>query len=457
MYTRRALFFVSAATWVAAGSLRADQNFVIVAGPMPPSHNGEDYTVLTQSAANNFFGTNAPPTSGFQMSDSFLGDTDPNDLHCAFTNARWNVPNGGMVSSRARTTSPVRAGIAAMGGMRTHSMLAHGPEWTTMASIDVKIKSGFAKCQFTGPIKEPELSYGHPGASTVNTAALFSYLYVNDGIDYLAYQNGTPPKLTVATYDTSGYQFPANTYSGAASSNPGKAITDYVWFQMPYETIRQTVRVPGPDAQGDFFVLLNALGNRHYYRLGELVQYDRGTYSDGTGVFCSGFLYDLQYAAGVRPAWGTSGGGTPVGPVAPITPVPLGGPARQAAHDKSAAALQAFYNQAELACNQRTVGGWGRIAAAGGCTTAVSTLCARAARQLTSCITDWTPNCSATDAWMTKRDDPNWVAQTYSPDRLAGLEPNLRDKVTSVWSYDGSPKSIVWNTSGGRQYGCWAN
>jgi hypothetical protein len=437
MHTRRVLALAFAVAIVVAQDARAG-DFIMVDGPNLPTSSSDDYTILTQTAANGYFGTNAPPSSGYEVTN----------LHCAFTNSRWNVPNGGMVSTRARTTSPVRAGIQAMGGTRTHSMLSHGGEWTTMASIDIKVKDGAGKCDTNGPIRNSDLSYGYPGGSMVNTAALFSYLYVNDGIDYLRYQNGTPPKLTFPTYDTSGYQFPANTYSGAVWSNSGMTVAGYVWSEVPYQTITQTVRVPGPDAQGEFYLLLDRLGHRHYYRMGEMVQYDRSTYSDGTGVFCSGFLYDLQYASGVRPAWGTSGGGTPVGPEFPYQAIP---------HAQSAAALQAFHDQAESVCNNRQTAFWDRALATIACTTAPSTICARAARQLTSCITNWTTACAASDDWKTKRDNPNWVVRTYSPDRLAGLEPNLRDKVTSVWSYDGSPKSIVWNTSGGRQYGCWAN
>jgi hypothetical protein len=430
---------------------------------------------------------------------------------CSSVAGRWNVPNGALVSYQSHG-SPVRSAMDAVGLTRTHSMLAHliyfdgyTENWVTQAAFRYKAKEGTDACGSSGPFVASSLGKSNPGAETINMGALYSYLWVNDGCDFLQYQNGQPNY-----YSTSGY-------GGALAADPDPRIADWAWMSMPYSTVSDTVTynpckttctpagrgmsctescsspctytapVPRVSTGGwscpcprvctgprntqctwqcnagtaTYYKLYKASASGQnlpiFYKFGQMANYDSTPEtSSGVGVICSEFVRRLQYWSGVRK---TSGVGTPSVSIANAWN------SQTVPHDLSAAAMTAVKNKVYQLCDDEVDGFevvFGNIVnalacvltlgyACDGCGSSKDTICTRASNQIASCITDWSTSCANSGAVNTRINDPNWKIKTYSPDMLGGWAPFSMDH--SVWAHDGD-HPISWS-SAGRIYGCW--
>jgi len=346
---------------------------------------------------------------------------------CASSSAHWNAPNGALVSARSGTHSPVNRAITSMGGYRTHTMLSNGPDWITHAAIKVQSRSGSSACQYPEPLVPSSVSYGGPGASQINNAAVYDYLFVNDGVEYLVYQPGN-----------------------ADGTNKGAAIANWAWSTMPYAS---------KGTAG--YQLLTPGGKSIFYKMGELAQFSYRYESDGRdGTICSEFAWSLQYRYNdtvpptVPPFWCIIGGGPCQ--YQPWVTVP---------HQQSADALNAFYNQVRSICLNENVGIVEWVGTPLACGVSASDICTRAANQMTNCIAWWTDACSDNyvyaggspspvydSPWKMSARASSFTANTLSPDQLSGWAPYTTD--FSTWDYSGD-FPVTWNSSGGAVYGCW--
>jgi hypothetical protein len=378
---------------------------------------------------------------------------------CSSTRARWDAPRGALVSSQASLrSSPVRRGIQALGGFRTHTMLSHGPEWVTQATIAYATTTDKkAVCRNEKPPFNPaRTSFGYPGASQVNMAGLFNYLYVNDGISYLAQQSGNPPaNIRAGLVGTVAEPDPS-------VPDPGGAIADWAWGSMPYYTVTKTlttaatcqtvgpVQICLPTAGGSsiFYQLLDAYSRPIFYKLGNMANYSTAQTSDGTGAVCSDFIYRLQY-------WSQA---MKMKFVAPVQSGYLTIP-----HDTSVAGITAFRNQVRDLCNSEvsnTTIAIGQFMALltlnmDGCTRSKNSICAGAADQMARCIVSWNSSCAEQSPHYTTIMAPtSYKVNGLSPDAVAGWIPYSYN--FSTWAWDGD-HDVNWNTSGGTQYGCWSN
>jgi hypothetical protein len=429
--------------------------------------------LLVGSTSGSARGELAHPATSTRKFATVMGTSVSwnNSTMCGATRARWNVPSGALVSSQAAKyrgtdnsqmgTSPVRAGIEGMGGTRTHSMLATGTEWVTHATMQYKSNDGAAVCDNDAPpFNASRLSFGYPGATQINMAALYSYLYVNDGIDYIAYQRSKPPSDQLSWVRSLRN---AGKVGDTPYDDPGRLMADWAWawpaprtFQQVNKTLvtaaectgsgRYTVCQPTVSGTSTFYRLFDNYGRPHFYKMGNLANYSTVQTSDGTGVVCSDFLYRLQYWSGkmelqyIPPTQGR------------LIPHAAAYQGVKAFRDKVYALCQEEVSTTTLAIGQfvnlLTFG-------IGGCSRSKNSICAGAADQAARCIVAWNRSCGEQSPhYTTIIGDPDYVMRSLTPDQLGGWDPWSAD--FSVWAWD-VDQPVSYNTSGSVQYGCWTD
>ena len=296
--------------------------------------------------------------------------------------------------------------LTAVGEHYTHSMLSHGPgELVTHSTMYTPGTNGWPKYCST-PINSEELAHGYPGVSQTGPGGIYAFLYLGDGpAQDLMYKRSATP----AGVDDNGLQ-----------------IAEYVWLSMPYTAVdsRQddghtVYRLAHPRTAAFFDYVL------YQYRNQENIH--RGEAAWNNGSVCSTFLAFAHHMAGK-------------GTIEPAT----------YDHETIVAAGNALYSRVEDECSTNT--SW--LMDVGSTLTCFEGICDDAARQTRNCMARGVCDSDSSSHWDAVRNDPNSIAVSTSPDRLAGLSGHpFEGPEASVWAYD-EGTDVQWN-SGGDVYGCW--
>jgi hypothetical protein len=319
---------------------------------------------------------------------------------CGYSSSGWNAPNGAAVFNTG--PGPIEDVINAVGEVRTHSMLSHGPgQWVSHATMKNPTQNSWpAMC--STPVTPSDLIGGYPGLEQVNQGGIYRFLY-GDG-------SSGPTSLT--------YQV-GNTAKAAE-------IGDYMWWNVPYyadhSIVDSNVEIDRPSIRG-----ARVPYSLYQYRTSE------GTPTGGpawnNGMVCSTFLAYAHYAGGQGAV-----------------------PAYTYSHDKLKNAANALYNGVKSDCSD-SLGFWGGVGASIICL--FTDVCGKAGDQVANCMSAHACDTSNSSIWKGVRDNPSTVAVSISPDRVGGWNghPWGSQPGATVWSADYA-HNVQWN-SGGNVYGCW--
>ncbi|WP_437580687.1 hypothetical protein [Sorangium sp. So ce887] len=318
---------------------------------------------------------------------------------CGYSSAGWNAPNGAAVFSAG--SGPIGDVLHAVGEVRTHSMLSHGPgKWVTHATMKQPRENAWpAVC--SAPVRPSDLLEGYPGLEQVNQGGIYRFLYGSgaSGSTALTYQVGDPVK--------------------AAS------IGNTIWWDVPYYA------APSIIDEAAEFTRLSIRGGRVRY---SFYQYrtTEGTPTGGpawnNGMVCSSFLAYAHHADGR-------------GAIPPYT----------YSHTKLANAANALHAGVRGDCED-SLGFWGSLGTSIAC---FADVCGKAADQVANCMASHACDTSSSSLWRGVRDDPKTVAVSISPDLIGGWSGHAwgTQPGATVWSADMN-HNVQWN-SGGNVYGCW--
>jgi len=320
---------------------------------------------------------------------------------CGYAFVAWNAPNGAVVFSSG--PGPIQDVINAVGEIRTHSVLSHGPgKWASHATMKSPAENAAWPDRCTRPVSSEDLIKGNPGVELVNQGGMYWYYYGDGSLG--------PTSLTYQVGD----------------AVRAAAIGDYIRWNVSYYADYSTVNT-------------SAVIYRHSLRGGRapyaLFQYRdlEGTATNepawNNGMVCSTFLSLAHHA---------SGQGT-------VTPYVY-------AHAKIANAANALYSRVKSDCST-SLGFWGTIGVSIICP--FFDICGNAANQVTNCMATHACDSSNGVIWQGVRDDPQTTAKSISPDRIGGWSghPWGSQPGASVWSADYG-HAVQWN-SPGNVYGCW--
>jgi hypothetical protein len=342
------------------------------------------------------------------------------DVTCGSTSAGWNVPNGGTVFEQS--PGPIANVLAAVGEYRSHSMLSRGPDgWVTHATSITPPVNGdrnFLGKECSAPIDDGFLYSATPGLETIGQGAIYTFLYGEGPVNFIAYQNAAP-----GLGDTVG-----NTFVGTGMSWSA-------WFS--------------PQGIGQVVFAENYNGARvHYgwYQFMNLQGTAQGVPGVNTGVVCSTSLAMWQHDALA---------GNPVyqGDVVP----------RSYPSALISQAAQALYNGVYDECTSMTGGPFSSFGSflqtIGTCGLCFNcNICGVAADQMVNCFSN--NDCGSSDSGEWHRIVGSATAVSISPDDIAcwnypanGSGAPCGGGGASVWGWDVN-QTVQWN-SGGNNYSCW--
>ncbi len=342
------------------------------------------------------------------------------DVTCGSTPVGWNVPNGDAVFEQS--PGPIADVLAAVGEYRSHSMLSRGPDgWVTHATAltpPANPDRNFLGRECSEPIDSGFLYAATPGLETVGQGAIYTFLYGEGPVNFIAYQSAQAP----------ADQAIGNLFVGTGMSWLG-------WYS------------PQDSSQ---VVFAEAYNNTqiHYgwYQFMNIQGTAGGVPGVNTGVVCSTSLALWQHDA-------LSGAPDYTGDVVPRAyPSALIGPAARALYD-------AVYNE----CTSLTGGPFSSFGAllqtVGTCALCFNcNLCGAAADQMVNCFAN--NDCASSDGSEWQRIVDSGTAVSVSPDDIAcwnnpnnGSGAPCAGAGSSVWGWDLN-QTVQWN-SGGNSYSCW--
>jgi hypothetical protein len=346
------------------------------------------------------------------------------EVVCGRTSAGWNVPNGGAVFEEA--PGVIQGVLSAVGEYRTHSMLSRGPDgWVTHAtSLTPPVNSdrSFLGSECSAPISVQFLRAATPGLETVGQGAIYTFLYGNGPVDFIAYQGaqqGVPGGSNSAV---------GNTFVG----------TGMTWVQQWSTSDRSQV------------VFSEAYNGTpiHYgwYQYMNLQGVAQGVPGVNTGVVCSTSLALWQHDALA---------GTPgyTGDVVPRSyPPKVIGPAATALYN-------GVYNECKTQTGDMFASFGAFLQSVGTCSLCLNcNICNVAANQMVNCFSANDCGSSSAGEWqgVVNRN----TAVSISPDDIAcwnnpanGSGAPCAGAGSSIWGWDYN-ETVQWN-SGGNNYSCW--
>ncbi len=346
------------------------------------------------------------------------------DVVCGSTSAGWNVPNGG--AAFEESPGVIEGVLAAIGEYRTHSMLSRGPDgWVTHATATTPPVNGdrsFLGSECTAPISSSFLYAATPGLETVSQGAIYTFLYANGPVNFLAYQSGqrgVPGGSNAAV---------GNTFVG----------TGMAW--LPWAS-------PSDASQVVFAETYNGT-QIHYgwYQYMNVQGAAQGVPGVNTGVVCSTSLALWQHDA-LGGAVGYSGDVLPRSyPTSLITQ-----------------AASALYDGVYSECKTQTGDTFASFGAflqgIGTCALCLDCdICGAAADQMVNCFAD--DDCASSNAFEWQSAIARSAAVSISPDDIAcwnrptnGSGAPCLGGGSSTWGWDAN-ETVQWN-SGGNSYSCW--
>ena len=346
------------------------------------------------------------------------------DVLCGSTSAGWNVPDGDAVFEES--PGVIQGVLAAVGEYRTHSMLSRGPDgWVTHATSLTPPVNGdrnFLGSECSAPISANFLYAATPGLETVSQGAIYTFLYKNGPINFIAYQSGqmgTPGGSNPAI----GNLFVGTGMTWLDWSSTGDS-SQVVWAET----------YNGTQIHYGWYQYMNIQGTA------------QGVPGANTGVVCSTSLALWQHDALSQTAGYT-------GDVIPRSyPSSVIGPA-----------ATALYNGVYSECTQQTGGTFSSFGSflqnVGTCALCLScNICDVAANQMVNCFAS--NDCGSSSASEWQGTVANGTSVSISPDDIAcwnnpsnGSGAPCTGQGSSVWGWDIS-ETVQWN-SGGNSYSCW--
>lgn len=377
-----------------------------------------------------------------------LGRPAAADVYCGASNPYVDVPHGNLVTSQSQNTIITPIVTGALGETRTHSMLMTNDLFMHAAMKTPQVRDNAPW------LSGDQLKWGDPGASQIDIASAYTYLYHpgNGGLAWLS------------------QQWPGSPYE----TNDGVRVADWVWYSMPYRWVGarcETMLVKAGSAYYDCegqrrtapslwlqsYVSVNARTGGGYYRLqqswggddityrlnqfadlkrvnqgdlGELFCNNQGCVNqDGPGAVCSTLIAYAVHKA------------VPTRAVAPYSY-----PA-----DVTANAVTALANKVYSDC-RNGLDWWQKgicwLPGVSSCNDA----CTQASNQVVRCFL------SKDDCWASGSYylPPGTRANSISPDTLAGWRPGQdwnNPPINSPWApFD--PVSVNFS-GGGTTYSCW--
>ncbi len=331
-------------------------------------------------------------------------------VRCATTKTRWNAPAGAAVVTRH--PGVVSAIFDQADRYWTHIMLSHGPEEASHAHRPDPLMNPNKWAVLTDLVLEPNnLRAGEPGASRVNTAALFAAQYgYQSALVFPAKKKGGPEVEAlvgglnkVEVFDSDG-----------ATTN---------LFRLLVPRFEPSVGAEIEDVVPYSFFQFKNIGTNH-----------RGELSPD-GFACSTFL-----------AWASK---RAAGAEIPVE-----------AFDKETVlrGLRAAYSATERVCNDDVLPG---LPAVERDFANLTDACGRAGAQVANCLSGvGDGHCDKRgDEWA---DPANWLegdkAISIGPDRVVNWQ--LSDEENpSPWNQrtaDDPPFLLQWSDDGEELFGCWA-
>jgi hypothetical protein len=331
-------------------------------------------------------------------------------IRCATTSTRWNAPAGSAVVTRH--PGVVSAIFDQADRYWTHIMLSHGPEEASHAHRPDPLMSSSQWDVLTDLVLDPKnLRAGLPGASRVNTAALFASQY--------GYQ--------------SALVFPASKKKGGPVESLVNGLNKVEIFDSDGSTTN-LFRLLIPRYEPSVGAEIEDTVPYSFYQFKNIGTNHRGELSPD-GLACSTFL-----------AWATHRGNGEEVPVEIFD------------HDTVLRGLRAAYSATERVCNVDVLPGLTQTERD---FANLTDACGRAGAQVANCLAgvndgqcdkrgdEWADS----DKWMGGKD-----AISIGPDRLVNWQLSTEFN-PSPWNQLGdesAPFLLQWSDDGEELFGCWA-